>query len=374
MKHSTNQGLVLIVISVAGVFGQPATVHATPILQVRCSNDSLDPATAKKRLEWARACGTRINLVSPTTPTYPAWAELTGTYDSKSVALWEYYETNDFWGKNSYSGDSAAVNQTFTTMQWKIGPITAVTAAGGFQKWTETSDKELLRPNYPTFGNNVDINLATPLFPHPSYDPSNCGLYLDQAGTQPANTSVSGFYVNGFCTSSCYTPEQEIRFATGDEQILSAMTELRTGVTTLTPESTLQNIQLQTDDVFSYTRELRDGTHVILEIRTASGGKLRVTDKHPVIEGNGRVVEAQALRVGNRLIKPDGTLDPIVSITTATYFGKVYNLKPRSTGRVSNILITQGYLVGSSRYQNEDVQYINRIILGRGIPRDVIPQ
>jgi hypothetical protein len=341
---------------------------------VRCQNDALDTDVARVRLEWARACGTRINVVSPTTPAVPAWAELTGVSDINNVPLWEYFETNDSGGRNSYSGDTAAVNETFKTMQWKFGPITAVTAAGGFQKWTEAPDKVLTRPMYPTFGNNADINSATQLFPHPSYNPNNCGLYYDRHGNQPANTSATGFYVNGFCTSSCYTPEQVISFETGDEAILDALTALRPRMKTLAPQSTLQNILIKTDDVSSYTRELHDATHVIFEIRTASGGQLRVTDKHPVIEGTGRIVEAQSLRTGNKLIKPNGSLDPIVSITRSTYFGKVYNLKPSATGRIANILIAQGYLVGSSRYQNEDVEYINRIILGRGIPAAVIPQ
>ena len=77
---------------------------------------------------------------------------------------------------------------------------------------------------------------------------------------------------------------------------------------------------------------------------------------------------------GNRLIKPDGTRDEVVSVTQADYFGKVYNLKPASTNRVANILIAQGFLVGSSRFQNEDADFINRIILGRGIPANVIPR
>lgn len=375
MQRTAATSLTILIIAVAGVviLARPTPARAQ-VLEMRCSNDSLDPDQARARLEWARACGARMNVVSPTTPRPPASAEPTGMYDVNGVELVEYYETDDFWGRNSYSGVDATINQTFMASQWKASPITAVTAAGGFQKWTRTPDKLLLRPKYPTFGDNADINLALQLFPPPNYNPNDCTLYVDKTGLYPANTTVSGFYVNGFCTSSCYTPDQAIRFASGDEPILSALTALRNGVVTLAPESTLQSIQLQADEVFSYTRELHDATIPIVELHTASGGSLRVTDKHPVIEGSGRVVEAQSLKVGNRLIKADGTLDRITSIATASYFGKVYNLKPRSTGRVSNILIAQGYLVGSSRYQNEDVQYINRIILGRGIPKEVIPR
>jgi hypothetical protein len=40
---------------------------------------------------------------------------------------------------------------------------------------------------------------------------------------------------------------------------------------------------------------------------------------------------------------------------------------------VANILIAQGYLVGSSRFQNDDVGYMNRILLLRAAP-DVMPR
>ena len=373
MQRIVKPGLFAFAIAIVTALVQTTPAHAQ-ILQVRCSNDSLDPAQARARLEWARACGVRMNVKSPTSPQPPASAELTGLFDINNVPLWEYYETDDFWGRNSYSGFSADVNRTFSMYQWKPGPITAVTAALNFQKWTQPPDKLLARPYYPTFGDNADINSAFQLFPPPNYSAADCTLYVDKTGMVPANTTVSGFYVNGFCTASCYTPDQVIRFPTGDEPILSALTALRAEVTTLAPESTLQQIRLQTDGVASYTRELHDTTLVIFEIHTRSGGLLRITDKHPVLVSDGRIVEAQSLKIGAKLINADGALDPIVSIAKRDYFGKVYNLKPKSTNRVSNILIAQGFLVGSSRYQNEDVEYVNRIILGRGIPKEVIPQ
>jgi hypothetical protein len=185
---------------------------------------------------------------------------------------------------------------------------------------------------------------------------------------------VTGFFVNGFCTASCYLPDQQISFSTGDAPILDALTALRDDVTTLAPTSTLENISLKTDHVASYTREIHDATHIIFDIRTAAGGQLKVTDKHPVLVDSGRIVEARTLKAGQSLIKADGTRDQIVSVEKTSYFGKVYNLKPEATDRVSNLLIAQGFLVGSSRYQNEDVDFINRLILGRAIPSHVIPQ
>jgi hypothetical protein len=86
------------------------------------------------------------------------------------------------------------------------------------------------------------------------------------------------------------------------------------------------------------------------------------------------MVQASTLKVGTKLVKADGSRDAIVSVTQKSEFGKAYNLAPKATDRVSNILIAQGFLVGSSRYLNDDADYMNRVILGRSIPKSVIPQ
>jgi hypothetical protein len=374
MQFSAKATLASLAVAGAGTFFQPTAAHATPILQIRCSTDSLDPATAKLRLEWARACGDKVNLVSPTSPIAPAITYLTGTNDVNGVPLHEYIETDDFWGKNSFSGDVEAVNQIFTQNQWHVGAYTASTAAGGFQKWTEPDTLALPRPTYPTFGNNADINVAVQIFPNQNYSLVDCNMYTTPAATTVVNTSVTGFFVNGFCTSSCYTPDQQVMFADGPQAIVDATNNLTPNMRTLTPSSTLENLQFHTDAVESFTREIHDSTHVIFDIRTASGGELKVTDKHPVVVGSGRIVEARSLKAGDQLIKADGTRDRITSVEKTTHFGKVYNLKPVATNHVANILIAQGFLVGSSRFQNEDVDFMNRIILGRSIPGHVIPQ
>jgi hypothetical protein len=99
-----------------------------------------------------------------------------------------------------------------------------------------------------------------------------------------------------------------------------------------------------------------------------------VTNEHPMVTGEGRLVQAQKLKVGEELLKADGTPDAIVSIEKTTHQGKVYNIKPESREQVANILIAQGYLVGSARFQNDDVDYMNRVLLFRGVPENVMPK
>ncbi len=367
-----------VTMAIAASMSWSAVAHATPVIDHRCAGDSLDPETARRRLEWARACGTRMNIRSPTEPE-SAWMMYTTDRVSSNgeIPLIEYVETQDPTGKNSYSGTDATINGVFVQAQWRTpDPETweATSDANGFQKWSGQDSQALPRPTYPTFGNDSNVNTGIQLFPNPSYDPNDCDLYTDAAGTQRYDASVTGIYVEAYCTSSCYLPDQLISFKDGSVPILKAMDGLLTGVTTLTPDSTLDKIQTQTDDVATYTRDVRDAEQVIFTIKTKSGGVLRVTDKHPVLEGDGRLAQASTIKKGHQLIKPDGTHDVVVSVTKEKYFGKVYNLKPMSNHRVSNILVAQGFLVGSSRFQNDDIDFVNRTILGRSIPKDVIPQ
>jgi len=383
--------LAMFVIA-ASTAGVAVTAHATPILEQRCAADSLSPGQARARLEWARNCGDRINIANPVSDTN---SYLTGDTSSNGVPFREYVERFDGSNFNSFSGTAGNVNQMFTQNQWRPMKFSAANDAFGYQRWTGPAAPNILtlpRPQYPTFSNRGDINdpTASQIYPPPmtgnfttdvwSINANDCSLYTDPNGVTRYNgvattpVSSTSYFINGYCVSSCYLPDQQIAFEGGNEGILDAMNQLRTGVTTLTPKSTLNSIKTRTDEVASYTHDIREAKQVIFTITTRSGGQLKVTDKHPILEGNGRIVQARSIKVGNQLIKPDGTRDEVVSVTQADYFGKVYNIKPASTNRVANILIAQGFLVGSSRYQNDDVDFINRIILGQGVPTHVIPR
>ena len=388
--HLTHRIASAAAVAVALLTPMTTLAQGLPTLSARCAVDSLDPATAEARLVWAWNCATALNVKNPADPVLSYdYTNDTGTaaYVPLGAELFDYYESQDEFAANGYFGvpgytGGVGINNALTMAGYQAGRISE-TVINGFQRWIKVDKTTKLpvplgRPTYPTFGSQYNIVTATQLFPpppipgsNPPVYPNDCSLYTNQTGT---TKYVGTWYMNGYCTSSCYTPEQEIRFATGNEKILDAMNALSNNVTTLAPGSTLQKIQLKTDSVASYTRDLHESTQVIFHIRTASGGELRVTDKHPVILAQGRVVEARSLKAGDQLIKANGAHDRIVSVTKTTHLGKVYNIKPRSTNRVSNILIAQGYLVGSSRYQNEDVDYINRIILGRSMPAHVIPR
>src|SRR5262245_12748513 len=91
MQSSTKTMLAFLAVTGSGTLFQPTMVHATPVMTLRCTHDPVDTANVRLRLEWARACGTKINVISPTNPTAPAQAVLTGTSSiNGGIPLWEY--------------------------------------------------------------------------------------------------------------------------------------------------------------------------------------------------------------------------------------------------------------------------------------------
>ena len=346
----------------------PSMAFAEPIQEWRCTTDSLGTSAALQRIEWARKCGLTSNSGGAN-----SWFSSNMAFDQTFQWAKDYQEINT---NKAFTGNLNAYNVNYyygyaryqSTPQYTCNQE-ALGATANYWKWSHTTQR--VRPLYPSFETTPVAGSGTQLFPHPTL--ADCRLYTDTAGTMPLPVG-SSHYVIAYCESSCYTPDQNLQFSSGEVNIVDAMKQQRDDVVTLSKDATLDNVTTQVSKVYSYTTETRDAEHIIFEIATASGGKLRVTNEHPVLTSEGVLLKAEKLAVGDELLKADGTPDPIVSVVKSTHFGKVYNIKPTSLEPVSNILIAQGFLVGSARFQNEDVGYMNRVLLFRGVPEQSIPR
>lgn len=345
---------------------------AQDVVTYRCTTDSLDPQQAELRLKWARRCALQVNIVSPSR----GW-DTQEESNNNAGNLIEYIEDSNATnpsGTNRYAPHSSdfEINGSYVGNLYRtptaINQFTETYPQGTFKVWEGTTSRKRPRPLYPSFGNTPRLSDTgnVLIYPHPTLQ--TCDLYSDPNGIN----RVSTFYINVYCEASCYTPEQRVLFSDGEEAIVDAFNKRRTDLVTLDPNSTLDNIHLRDGKLRNYTVEARDAEHPIIELVTASGGSLRVTTEHPVLDGEGRLVQAQDLKVGHELVKADGTRDTIVEVRQAKHYGKVYNLRPETSDLVSNLLVAQGYVVGSSTFQNDDVGYINSILLHR-VPENLIP-
>jgi hypothetical protein len=64
-------------------------------------------------------------------------------------------------------------------------------------------------------------------------------------------------------------------------------------------------------------------------------------------------VKAHTLKKGDRLAKANGTTARLTEVKTVSFTGTVWNVEPASRDKTENILVGQGFLTGSVRFQNE---------------------
>ena len=213
------------------------------------------------------------------------------------------------------------------------------------------ADASLKKRLYPTY---LSMETYTP------WDlPDNPGTTCSLLPTSTVNA--------GLCTAGCYTEETALAFSDGDIAIKSAADSRKVDLITLSPESTLDNIQTMTNRVQNYTVDISEAWQTIYTLKMKSGGVLRVTSEHPLVIDKGLIRQAKALKPGTNLVRANGSPDPIEAIEVSTMYGKVYNVNPTTLDYVSNIVIAGVYLNGSTRYQNEFLATINAVILRRSL-------
>ncbi|MBH1989020.1 MAG: hypothetical protein I8H75_04950 [Myxococcaceae bacterium] len=154
-----------------------------------------------------------------------------------------------------------------------------------------------------------------------------------------------------FCIAACYTPDQRLLFGQGYLPIEEALKKNITHIQVLRKGSDWHSPQFDLVPIQSFSRSWKEAWESIRILTMMSGGILKVTQNHPIVTHLGQIKEASLLSKHDRLLKLDGTEDPIESIEDKEYFGRVYNVEPASSEPNENILVAQGYLVGSAGYQ-----------------------
>lgn len=165
------------------------------------------------------------------------------------------------------------------------------------------------------------------------------------------------------CVSSCYTPEQEVTFSTGEEAILEASQAKRSEVVTLSSASSMSSVNLTDSKIRYFVESDHAVDHDIVDIETKSGKKLRVTTNHPLLTKDGVMKDAGELEVGDLLVNESGAPEAITKLKKSIYNGKVHNLFVDSEDPLENIVVAQGLLNGSAYYQNQGANLMNRVIL-----------
>lgn len=182
-------------------------------------------------------------------------------------------------------------------------------------------------------------------------------------------------YVAAVCVSSCATPEQEIMAEVESERTLrrvpfiDALTKKLANVGTLQSNSSINSKKLEKTEVDAWVTELLDTTQPVLTFKLKSGGHIRVTPNHPLLNKDGAMQLASTFKVNDSLVQLGGHLDKIVSVESADYYGKVYNLFVKSNDLKKNVVVINNYLSGTAFYQNEGAQNMNRELFRKTLTR-----
>lgn len=85
----------------------------------------------------------------------------------------------------------------------------------------------------------------------------------------------------------------------------------------------------------------------------ANGSTLRVTQHHPMVLDNGKIVEAGDVDIQMSFVGLDGRPVAITAITRERTFDDVFNFETSSKNQLGHILVAEGVLVGDLKLQNE---------------------
>lgn len=297
--------------------------YCEDLVPYRCSQDSLSNKDAKGRYLWMMKCQNQI----------PILKEFIDKFDDVELKK----------GNTRYSIDGSGRNLYPTFMVRKSNNCKLVKNRNG--KVQEQCEKD-------------KVWIA------PKIESAECKV-------------PEGTYVAAVCLSSCATPEETIMAqAKGKGRIepvpfIQALTQNMKFVGTLHDEAHARRGELQKTRVDQWVTEMMDTEHVILVFKMKSGGVLKVTPNHPLLDSQGRMRLAEEFKEGEFLVKLGAEQDLILEIQKTPYFGKVYNVFVKSADLLKNVVVTQGYLNGTAYFQNEGTKDLNRVIFRSRLTKGV---
>jgi hypothetical protein len=172
---------------------------------------------------------------------------------------------------------------------------------------------------------------------------------------------IYGLAKLGKCYVGCYTPSEQLVFDGEFLGIEDAYQKGKVSVAGLSLDAAPNAIRFDEQPIRTYV--VGDTKEDIFLLETSAGHNVQVTSEHPMVNGDGTVVKAKTLKVGDTLLSADGKKVELTRISVFAYEGKVWNVQPASHEKKENILNVEGLLTGSVRFQNEWAQESFRLQL-----------
>ena len=168
------------------------------------------------------------------------------------------------------------------------------------------------RPYYPMFGKW-------------NGNPRKSKIWFPEKHDMPRSVPAPNVWIT-VCRASCYTQEQALHTDEGLIPMEEAEQYQHPELLTVDPSSTRESLSFLEKPVDRYTVSFTETWHPILTFTTASGGQIKVTPNHPLVDQEGIMREAANFSIGDALVHEDGGLDPIISIESSKFFYNSENL------------------------------------------------
>lgn len=179
---------------------------------------------------------------------------------------------------------------------------------------------------------------------------------------QSSDNVAAGTYLSavGACVPGCYTPEQQILTDEGLVGIEQAYERDIKSVIALTEDSSLGQLEFAPQTIDSFVAGETEELIYVLE--GSDGQRLEVTAEHPMVLSSGEIVEAWTLEPGDHLLGEHGETIVLRNIDTFMFEGTVWNLRPQTEVKQENVLVAEGFLTGSHRFQYEWADEVNKLL------------
>jgi hypothetical protein len=154
-------------------------------------------------------------------------------------------------------------------------------------------------------------------------------------------------------------------------EIFSAYTQkddVKRRVMTLSQEATIDNLSFDASDIDYWITDRIPQRQTMIRLETESGVTLLVSENHPMLAADGRVIDASFIPVDMELVNAEGFADKVTVAEKTSFFGKVYNLDTKSQNFSDKFILASdgknGALVSGTHYfQDAGTSLLNSIVL-----------
>jgi hypothetical protein len=168
----------------------------------------------------------------------------------------------------------------------------------------------------------------------------------------------AGDHIYSICPMGCFAHDTEIltdedtdTWMQASEVGASFAATFQQPLMSMSDDATVRNVALTARDIARMTSGPEEPKLFVFKL--SNGSTLRVTQHHPMVLHNGKIIEASQVHKSMSLAGADGHRVEILSITRENTANDVFNFMTGGDTQLSHVIVAEGVLVGDLKLQNE---------------------